>query len=257
MCKKILKSKETTFRKAQDILKESKLLHLINHPCICKSFCINLQEPFLNDEEENTTISIFIEFLEYSLKYCIEKKFLSNTLKVKIAIEIAFGMAHIHKLGMIHRDLKLENIMLNSGLEAKIIGFNLVHFDDDISLAKDAGTFDYMSPEMQNEDEYTNKTDVYSYGVLLYVIFTGQLPKLKRTDKLNKILPMFPNPSYSISDDCINLIKKCMSFEPNDRPSFDEIIEYIKINNFALANEVDPEIINRRYQALQNFNKKH
>ena len=80
MCKKVLKTKEneTTFRKAQDIIREFEVLHLINHPCICKSIAINTQEPISGngngDDAEYTTISIFLEFLEYSLKDFFEKK---------------------------------------------------------------------------------------------------------------------------------------------------------------------------------------
>ncbi|KAK8887744.1 hypothetical protein M9Y10_038798 [Tritrichomonas musculus] len=104
---------------------------------------------------------------------------LTSTLKAKVAVEVAFAMLHLHTLGMMHRDLKIESIMMNSVSEAKVIDFDLVHVNEQFAssfndtLAKGVGTLAYMSPEMQNEDEYDNKTDVYSYGVVLYVLFTG------------------------------------------------------------------------------------
>lgn len=90
---------------------------------------------------------------------------LTNTMKTEIALEVAFGMSHLHKLGMIHRDLRIDNIMLNSGFEAKIIG--LIHHGIAEMLTRDIGTLTYMSLEMQNEDTYDNKTDVYSNGVII------------------------------------------------------------------------------------------
>lgn len=127
-----------------------------------------------------TTIALFLELLEIKLKDCLSRNIFSNTMKVNVAVEVVFAMDFIHKLGMIHRDLKIENIMLNSGLEAKVTDFDLVHVTENvvdntnISMTKGIGTLAYMSPEMQNKDEYNNKTDVYS-GIVLHVIFTGKV----------------------------------------------------------------------------------
>lgn len=283
MCKKILKTKDTTSNSTDSLVKEFEELHQIQHPCICRLISINPNEKVTsesvietnenkpvknkNDNEEEeyyeaviskpkknqdsiTSISLFTEYLDFSLKNCLENDILTNTLKAKVALEVAFGMAHLHKLGIIHRDLRIDNIMLNSGFEAKIINFGLVHHGIDEMLSRDIGTLTYMSPEMQNEDEYDNKTDVYSYGVVLYAVFTGKLPKQKMKDKLNKVPPHFPKPSSTISNVCIELIKNCMSFDANERPSFVKIIEYMNQNSFALADEVDFEIISRRYHEL-------
>lgn len=128
-----------------------------------------------------TTIALFLELLEIKLKDCLSRNIFSNTMKVSVGVEVVFAMDFIHKIGMIHRDLKIKNIMLNSGLEAKVIDFDLVHVtknvvdNTNISMTKGIGTLAYMSPEMQNEDEYNHKTDVYSFGIVLHVIFTGKV----------------------------------------------------------------------------------
>lgn len=64
------------------------------------------------------------------MKDVIDKGMMNNTLKVRIAIEVAFGMSHIHSLLMMHRDLKLENIMMNNIFESKIIDFGLVRTEE-------------------------------------------------------------------------------------------------------------------------------
>ncbi|KAK8839890.1 hypothetical protein M9Y10_031603 [Tritrichomonas musculus] len=204
-----------------------------------------------------TTVALFIEFIPYKLKDALDKKILNNTLKVRVALEVAFGMSHIHNKGMMHRDLKIENIMLNYAFEAKIIDFDLVGFmnkeDLSESLTKGIGTFAYMSPEMTNEEEYDNKTDVYSYGIVLFAIFTGHLPKQSLKDKMTNSKPIrFPHSSPSMSKYCIELIKKCTEFEPSKRPSFNEIISDMKNHSFALANQIDDKIIYQRYEMLNS-----
>ena len=213
----------------------------------------------VNEEEEDiTTVALFLEYYEYNLEYCLSKNMLDNTTKTRIVVEIAFGMSHVHKLGMIHRDLKINNIMLNKNYETKIIDFGLVHVSEIlngesfVSLTKGIGTLSYMSPEMINEEDYDNKTDVYSFGVCLYVIFTGSLPKQKLNEKLNKKVPL-PSPSTSISKFCIELIRRCMEIKPKNRPSFHEILELMKRNDFLLAPDVDKDLIHMRYEDLNQF----
>ena len=137
----------------------------------------------------------------------------------------------------------------------KIIDFDLVHIkdNDEESLTKGIGTLEYMSPEMLNKQEYDNKTDVYSYGIVLFVLFTGRLPKQNLTDKMNKKPISFPRSSSSFTKKCIKIILKCTSFYAKDRPNFAEIIDYIKSKSFGLAKEVDIDIVNNRFQELYHL----
>lgn len=209
------------------------------------------------NKEELTTIAIFMKYQPYSLKNCLETDQLNNTLKVKISLEIAFGMSHVHSLGMIHRDLKVDNVMLDYIYEAKLIDFGLVHVDEvsgsKYSLTKGVGTLAYMSPEMASEEDYDNKTDVYSYGVLLHVIFSGRLPKQSLKEKITNKEAKLSKSSPSISKYCLEMIKRCMSFESKNRPTFDEIIKDFYDHQFKLATEIDFETILHRYQTLNQL----
>ena len=197
---------------------------------------------------------------DYSITDFLNK--INNTLKTKIIIEIAHAMNFIHKKGLIHRDLKIDNIRLNSIFEAKIIDFGLVRIHEVLnenysfvqsSLTKGVGTFAYMSPEMLNEEDYDYKTDVYSFGVILHFIFVGSLLKQNLKDKMvgNSIKP--PKSSESISKLCIELISKCLSYKPSERPSFDEILKMIRDNSYELASFVDQSIVARKDQELELF----
>ena len=275
--------KSASFKDLQNTLKEFEVLRKLNHPCICECLGMNPQEKvatnndksesksedefiFEEDEVEKekvsitkeiTTVALFLEYHPFNLKQTVNESFMTNTLKAKIVVEIAFGMSHIHKNGMIHRDLKPENVMLNLVFEAKLIDFGLTHVDEmkekNESLTKGIGTMAYMSPEMINEENYNNKTDVYSFGVLLFYLFTKHLPKQTMKDKLTNIQFRFPKPSSSMSAFCIQMIKKCVEFRASDRPSFDEIIDGLNRNSFALADEIDVELVAKRYRELNYF----
>ena len=266
MCKKVLKyrSNQTSIKDAKNALKEIEVLHSISHPCICKAFYINMQEPIKiinedGEEEETTTIALFLEFVDYSLTDILKKK-INNTSKARIVLEIAHAMNFLHKRDMMHRDLKIENIMLNSFFETKLVDFGLVKISETVfndfsyvedSLSKGVGTLTYMSPEMASEEEYDNKTDVYSFGVVLHVIFAGNLPRQTLKEKVTGKKIQMPSPSKSISKFCIKLIEKCLSFDPSKRPSFEEILIQLRKNSYELASDIDPSILSRRDKELE------
>lgn len=270
MCKKILKfdpSSPPDFKNMKNAMKEFDILYKISHPCICKFLYINTQETIkdanVDDEsgQEATTIALFLEFLEFDLKKLI-KSGLNNTLKTRIVVDIVHAMRFLHKNGMIHRDLKAENIALNSVFEAKLIDFGLVRIHECLSkdysfvsetMSKGVGTFNYMSPEMMNEEKYDYKTDVYSFGVLLHFIFVGDVPKQSMKDKLDGKPISIRGPSASISSFCIQLIKKCMELKPENRPSFNEILNELRKNEFSLASYIDKSVIYRRDKELDLF----
>ena len=278
MCKKVFKvdTKRTTIKDLQNIMKEYEILTQIHHPCICECIAMNPSEKvetitkeddikFEDEEEEEekheevaiTTFAIYLKYHPFNLRECLDQSFMTNTLKVKIAVEIAFAMSYIHQKGMIHRDLKLENVMLNYIFEAQLIDFGFAHVcnlsQSGESLTTGVGTLAYMSPEMLNEEKYDCKTDVYSFGVLLFVLFTKHFPKQNHKDKLTNQKIRFPRPSSSISSFCIEIIKKCMTFEPSKRPSFDDILNDMFSHSFLLADEIDTKIVKSRYQLLNRF----
>ena len=263
MCKKVLKYNkgQIKIKDAKNALKEFELLHNLSHPCICKAIGINISEKaeIINDDGEK--IVLFLEFLEYKLDEVLEMK-IRNTLKARIALDIAHAMKFIHKCGMMHRDLKIDNIMLNAFMETKLINFGLAKINESVidgfsfeqeTLTKCIGSFEYMSPEMAKEDEYDNKTDVYSFGVVLYVIFAGCLPKLSQKQKIEGKNPKLSNPSESISFFCINLIQRCLSYNPKDRPTFETILNLMRNNLYKLADGVDSSILSKRDKELELF----
>ncbi|KAK8860564.1 hypothetical protein M9Y10_012229 [Tritrichomonas musculus] len=140
MCKKVLKYKEgqTTIKDAKRAIQEFEILYKISHPCICEALRINTSETLevvnKKGEKQNiTTIAIFLEYLEYGLNEVLKKE-INNTLKVRIILDIVHAMNYLHKHGMIHRDLKIENIMLNEFFETKLVDFGLIKITESTSF---------------------------------------------------------------------------------------------------------------------------
>ena len=254
MCKKIFKIiDDPSPKERQRALNEFKVLCSIQHPCICRGIGLNPCETPPGYSDDVTTFALFLEYLEYGLDKCLKNNILNDTLKARIIIEISHGLYYLHKVGLIHRDIKVENVMLNEAFEAKLVDFGLVKDSEELelSITKGVGTLSYMSPEMVNLEDYDYKTDVYSFGVLLYYVFIGHLPKFTLKEKLNNAKFPLPEPSSSISQCCVDLIAKCTESKPKDRPDFGEIIEFMKNNSFKLTPNVNSSIVSRRNLELE------
>ena len=109
---------------------------------------------------------------------------------------------------------------------------------------------------MLNEEEYDNKTDVYSFGIVIYFLFTGNLPKQSMKDKMKGKEINLPEKSSSISDFCIQLIKRCLSYDPKDRPSSEEILNDLRKNDYSLASSIDKSVVHQRDMELSLFEAK-
>lgn len=257
MCKKILIPEDYIFEHLQNIMKEFEVLVSINHPCICRIFGLNTSEELKKDENNDvcTTVALFLEYLEYNFKDAIEKIQLTNTIKTQIAVEIAHGLLYLHNNSMIYRDLKCNSIRLNSEFNAKIVDFGFVKINEALfpeytstksSMLKSYGDHIFMSPELLKGDKYDYKTDIYSFGILLYFIFCGKLPKYSLKEKISGQEIKLPEKSNSISQNCIDIMQKCLSLDPNDRPSSQEILEQIRCCSYNLAPNVDIGIVEKR-----------
>ncbi|KAH7444964.1 hypothetical protein KP509_02G099900 [Ceratopteris richardii] len=96
---------------------------------------------------------------------------------IRMALDVAMGMAYLHSRGVIHRDLKSANLLMTSDLCVKVADFGVSCLESQICMMKDVpGTLRYMAPEMINQDTPSRKVDVYSFGVVLWELCTGLAP---------------------------------------------------------------------------------
>jgi len=138
---------------------------------------------------------------------------------ISIGKQICEGLAEAHKLGVVHRDLKSNNIMIDKDGNVRIMDFGIAHSLETKGITGEGviiGTPEYMSPEQVEAKETDQRSDIYSLGIILYEMVTGQLPfegdtpfavGVKHKSEAPKD-PKETNPQ--ISDDLDRLILKCL-----------------------------------------------
>jgi serine/threonine protein kinase len=163
----------------------------------------------------------------------------SPTKKSICIFGIAAAMRYLHSKEIVHRDLKLENIMLNGDLEPVICDFGLARVLE-LGLAKtfNIGSPLYMAPELFGDFGTPGKEiDVYAYGVLLYRMFSNNKKLDDAPDKIwntpQQFLFRIGNGARLMKVEEIpafywGLIENCWKTNPSDRPKFDDIVKMFK-----------------------------
>ncbi len=153
--------------------REAKLLARLEHPNLIKVLDFGTQDKFFY-------IS-FEYFRSKNLRAVIRQNGLSVEQKSSLMKQLLLGVNYIHENSVIHRDLKPENILVSDSLELKIGDFGLaIGTKDEYVTAKDSivGTPCYMSPEQVRGEALTEKSDLFSLGIVLYELFAGVNPFL-------------------------------------------------------------------------------
>ena len=227
-------------------LDESKIIFELQHPCIIKIHGFNY-----GNEEERPSMILTLE--PRSLDQAIKTKgFLTQADICRIAVEIVLGMRYIHSNKIIHRDLKPNNILLSRNNHVRICDFGIAKIDDpSIEKTNNNGTLYFMAPELcSDEDEvkYDNKIDVYAFAYVLLFIVTCQLPRVTIKNKMKNSKPI--DIPKKVCTWVRELILSCLSYEPINRPTFNEILEIMKKNNYNLFS--DKNIDNESFSEIQN-----
>ena len=152
-------------------ISEAQAAAALDHPNICTVYEVD-------EAEGKTFISMaYIEGL--SLKRRIEQGSLELEEALDIAVQVAEGLEEAHKKGVIHRDIKSANIMVTKKGQAKIMDFGLAKVEGTTLVTKEGttmGTAAYMSPEQARGEKVDYRTDIWSLGVVLFQILSGQMP---------------------------------------------------------------------------------
>ena len=235
----------------RETFNEAKILKKLDHPNIIK-----FKEVFLQ-RQPKPALNIVTEYADGGdLGQKIEKQ---KKLKVPLSeaqildyiTQICLALQHIHKKKIIHRDLKSGNIFLMKSGIVKVGDFGIAKgLQSTWEKAKTfVGTPYFLSPEIINNQPYDNKSDIWALGVLLYELMTFQMPfnavSLPMLSiKINRGVYKAPPSTYS--SDIRNLLKKCLTVNPDKRPSIDEILKLPliknRINNFLKEVQYDQDL---------------
>ncbi|KAK8854144.1 hypothetical protein M9Y10_016701 [Tritrichomonas musculus] len=200
---------------------------------------------------------IVTEFLPTTLSDKIHSG-LTSTQKLIIIHGIASAMSYLHSHDIIHRDLTTNNILIDINNLPKLANFGFsiaateIENDDQPQfLSELIGTPLYCSPEILQNLSYSKAGDVYSYSIILYEIITNMKP-FKNIITIGKLYtkvvtedkrPELPN---DIQNSYRLLIQNCWSKEPNERPTFDQIVEQLESDAGFITDDVN-EVEYRQY----------
>jgi len=191
---------------------ELKFARKISHKNVCRMY-------HLSKEEETPYIT-----MEYvpgeDLKSLVKRKGkLADEEAISIAKQVCEGLAEAHELGVVHRDLKPQNIMIDEKGRAKIMDFGIARSVEAPGVTQTGmmiGTPDYISPEQAEGEEADHRADIYSLGVVLYEMVTGSLPfkgDIALSVALKHKTEIPPNPKKlnpKVSEELSKLILICM-----------------------------------------------
>ena len=179
-------------------LQEAQAAAALDHPNICTIHEIN--------EFEGQMFIVMTYIKGQSLKERIARGPIKVEEALDISTQVAEGLRAAHEKGIIHRDIKLANIMLDEKSQAKIMDFGLaklISADDVTKTLTVMGTIAYMSPEQARGEAVDLRTDIWSFGAMLYEMLIGQMPFGQKHDQalIYSILNDTPEPLSRLRKD--------------------------------------------------------
>ena len=219
-------------KERNEVEQEAKILHSINSNYVVK---------YYDSFKENDNLNIVMEYCDGGdlNDFLIEKKKFGQPLEEpfiwKIFIKITIGLADIHKLKILHRDLKTLNIFLKQNFDIKIGDLGVAKVLSKNNFARTViGTPYYLSPEICEEKPYNDKSDVWALGCILYELCTFKHPFEARSQGalILKILNNKPEPiNNTFSKELNNIIYMLLDKNYDKRPSCIEILK----NNMVIS----------------------
>ena len=160
----------------------------------------------------------------------------------KIFTQLVGAVSYVHSKSCVHRDLKLENILLDKHENVKLcdFGFTREYEGKSAYLRTFCGTICYSAPEMLKAEKYAGeKVDVWSLGIILYALIAGELPFDEDDDQVTKQRILTESPKYNdrFPEDAKNLINSLLSKRPLLRPALSDILAHPFLAEHAPAQQ--------------------
>lgn len=216
-------------------IREAQAAAALDHPNICTIY---------EAGEYEGQAYIAMAYIEgQSLRERIAKNPLNMEAVLDIAVQVAEGLEEAHKKGIIHRDIKSANIMVTEEDQAKIMDFGLAKVIGESLITKEAktmGTVAYMSPEQAKGEAVDHRTDIWSFGVVMYEMLTGRLPfgGDRESSILYSVVHEEPKPLKDVKRDLAPEVQKVIDRALKKNPA----------SRYQKAAEISEEL--RKYQEM-------
>ena len=212
-------------------LNEYKFNNSLNYKYICKCY---------NTFKDNDNAYFILEYQpNKTLNELIGNRYSLHEIEIKhYCYELLLAIEYLHNRNIIHRDIKLSNVLLSDKMEVKLCDFGLAIGNNSITNKTICGTPNYIAPEILNYKNGTNysfEIDIWSFGIILYSLFYKKTPfesqeKGKTKKNIQNVMYKFPE-NNQVSDDAKDLMRSIFVKEPSLRPSIKEIKESNFFNN--------------------------
>ncbi|HOY21903.1 MAG TPA: protein kinase [Cellvibrio sp.] len=199
--------------------REALLLAKLNHPNIVQIY---------DYIESDGQLALVMEFVDgQNLQQHLREHIASNAQRMQWLAQIAQGLAIAHDAGIIHRDLKAENILINKHKLAKITDLGIAKSQDFSGTLTDhvTGSYGSMSPEQAMGEELDYRSDLFSFGILAYQLLCGAHPFGDTENKLQLMQRIISHPAISpfkknpdLLPEAVELLGLLLSKNPDNRP---------------------------------------
>jgi serine/threonine protein kinase len=236
---KILHKRALTQPELESFRREIYALSVLNHPSLLQFKGYTEESPFF----------IITEYMENgSLFDLIRSKpaLLTPTIRSAIAYDVATGLAYLHAKGIIHRDMKSLNVLLDSRCKAKICDFGMIRTKSAAPMTGLIGTAHWMAPEvLMSAPDYDCRVDVYSFGIFMWELLTGQGPyrSMKQADITLGIMSgtLRPPIPADCPDPVRDLIEVCWAQDPAHRPMMPDVVARLATAKCHFVGTVESE----------------
>ncbi|XP_038877950.1 serine/threonine-protein kinase STY13-like [Benincasa hispida] len=218
--------------------------HKLDHPNVTKFVgasmgATNLKIPMDGQNLfPSRACCVVVEFVpggtlkEYLIRSC--KKKLEFRKVIKLALDLSRGLSYLHSMKIVHRDVKTENMLMDSDDNVKIADFGVarVEAQNPRDMTGETGTLGYMAPEVLEGKPYNRRCDVYSFGICLWEIYCCDMPyaDLSFADVSSAVVRhnLRPGIPRCCPSSLANVMKKCWDANPAKRPEMHEVVKMLE-----------------------------
>ncbi|KAM7516080.1 hypothetical protein LguiA_005663 [Lonicera macranthoides] len=224
---KVLKPERVNLDMLREFSQEVFIMRKIRHKNVVQ---------FLGACTRPPNLCIVTEFMSRGSVYNFLHKqrgaFKLSTL-LKVAIDVSKGMNYLHQNNIIHRDLKTANLLMDENEVVKVADFGVSRVQTQSGvMTAETGTYRWMAPEVIEHKPYDHKADVFSFGIVLWELLTGELPYMYLTPLqaavgvvqkgLRPTIPKNTHPKLA------EVLESCWQQNPSQRPNFSLILENLQ-----------------------------